>query len=44
MSAIGKKIDARFDKIESDLLVIKRMIGVVIVVNVLPILKTEFFQ
>ena len=44
MSAIDKKIDARFDKIESDLLVIKRMIGVVIVVNVLPILKTEFFQ
>ena len=32
--------DDRFNKIESDLLVIKWMVGLVIVVNVLPMLRT----
>jgi len=32
--------DSRFNKIEADLLILKWMVGLVIVVEVLPILKT----
>ena len=33
-----------FDKIKFDLLVVKLMLGVVIVVNILPILRTIFLS
>ncbi|WP_424946751.1 integrase [Candidatus Spongiihabitans sp.] len=36
--------DERFNKIESDLLILKWMVGLVIVVNVLPILRSVFFS
>ena len=36
--------DDRFNKIESDLLILKWMVGLVIVVNVLPMLKTLFLS
>lgn len=32
--------DARFNKIEADLLLLKWMVGLVIVVEILPVLKT----
>ncbi|MDE0155892.1 MAG: integrase [Gammaproteobacteria bacterium] len=34
--------DARFSKIEADLLLLKWMVGLVIVVEILPILKSLF--
>ncbi len=34
--------DSKFNKIESDLLIIKWMVGLVIVVEVLPVLKSLF--
>ncbi len=36
--------DDRFNKIESDLLILKWMVGLVIVVNVLPMLKMLFLS
>ena len=38
------QINDRFNKIESDLLILKWMVGLVIVVNVLPMLKTLFLS
>lgn len=34
--------DARFNRIEADLLLLKWMVGLVIVVEILPVLKTLF--
>ena len=34
--------DARFNKIEADLLLLKWMVGLVIVVEILPLLKSLF--
>lgn len=34
--------DNRFNKIESDLLILKWMVGLVIVVEILPLLKSVF--
>ena len=45
MSAIVQAIadfDGRFAKIEADLLILKWMVGLVIVVEVLPFLKSLF--
>ena len=36
--------DDRFNKIESDLLILKWMVGLVIVVNVFPVLKALFLS
>ena len=38
------QINDRFNKVESDLLILKWMVGLVIVVNVLPMLKTLFLS
>ena len=38
------KVDARLNKVESDLLILKWMVGLVIVVNVLPVLRTLFLS
>ena len=36
------QINDRFNKIESDLLILKWMVGLIIVVNVLPMLRSLF--
>ena len=38
------QINDRFNKVESDLLILKWMVGLVIVVNVVPMLKTLFLS
>ena len=38
------QINDRFNKVESDLLILKWMVGLVIVVNVLPMLKMLFLS